>query len=195
MGAGTFDFIYLVCFFLGLGFAVLCALLSGVFSGPSMDVGDVHVNMGGIHTDGSSHIGPADGSVHFQPLSPVSIALFITAFGGIGYLLKKMGQPAYVHVPAAGFTGIVVGGFAAYVLYKVTKMTAGSSHARFNEEIGGDGEVTIAIPNGGVGEVAYVVRGSRFNNPAKTVDGKELPVGVKVKLVRKEEHLYLVEKA
>lgn len=189
------EFVYLVSFFLGLGFAVLCALLSGVFSGPDVDVGDVHVNMGGIHTDGSGHVGPVDGAVHFQPLSPISIALFVTAFGGIGILLKKMGQPAYVHIPAAGFSGLIAGGLAAYAVYKVMKWTTGSSHARPGEEIGGDGEVTLSIPNGGVGEIAFVVRGTRFNNPAKTADGKELPVGVKVKLVRKDEHVYIVEKA
>src|SRR5262245_129095 len=86
MGTDVLEFIYLVCFFLGLGFAVLSALLSGVFSGhigPHMDVGGAHVNMGGIHTDGT-HVGPTDGTVHYQPLSPVSIALFVTTFGGVG---------------------------------------------------------------------------------------------------------------
>jgi hypothetical protein len=73
--------------------------------------------------------------------------------------------------------------------------TQASSHARAGEEVGSEAEVTIAIPNGGMGEIAYVVRGSRFNNPARTVDGKELPFGVKVKIVKKTDNTYFVEKA
>ncbi|HZE99176.1 MAG TPA: hypothetical protein VE981_19385 [Planctomycetota bacterium] len=198
MGTDVLEFIYLVCFFLGLGFAVLSALLSGVFSGhmgPHMDIGGAHVDMGGIHTDAGTHVGPTDGAVHYQPLSPVSIALFVTAFGGIGMLLKKLGQPAYVHVPAAAFSGMIAGGVAAYAIFKVMQATQGSSHARTGEEIGSEAEVTISIPNGGLGEIAYVVRGSRFNSPATTVDGKELPAGLKVRIVKKTENTYLVQKA
>ena len=73
--------------------------------------------------------------------------------------------------------------------------TQASSHARAGEEIGFEAEVTIAIPNGGMGEIAYIVRGSRFNNPAQTVDGKELPAGIKVKIVKKTDNTYFVEKA
>ena len=43
--------------------------------------------------------------------------------------------------------------------------------------------------------IAYVVRGSRFNSPAKTIDGKELPFGLKVKIVSKSENTYLVQRA
>ncbi|HLY10034.1 MAG TPA: hypothetical protein VKW04_12075 [Planctomycetota bacterium] len=197
MGTDVLEFIYLVSFFLVLGFAVLSALLSGVFSGhlgPHMDGGGGHLNMGEIHADGS-HLGPAEGTVHYQPLSPVSIALFVTTFGGIGLLLKKMGQPAYIQIPAAAFSGILAGGLVAYVFYRIMQATQGSSHARAGEEIGLDAEVTISIPSGGLGEIAYVVRGSRFNNPARTVDGRDLPAGAGVKIVSKSGNTYLVQKA
>src|SRR5688572_18288250 len=45
MGTDVLEFIYLVCFFLGLGFAVLSALLAGVFSGHA----GPHVDAGGVH--------------------------------------------------------------------------------------------------------------------------------------------------
>ncbi len=197
MGTDVLEFIYYVCFFLGLGFTVLSALLSGVLGGhmgPHIDVGDAHLDLGGIHTDGPN-VGPTDGAVHYTPISPVSIALFITTFGGVGLVMKKMGQPALFQIPAAAFSGMVVAGLVAYAFFKVMQLTQASSHARVDEEIGGPGEVTVPIPNGGMGEVAYVVRGSRFNSPAQTVDGKELPIGVKVKIVKKSGNSYLVEKA
>jgi hypothetical protein len=197
MGTDVLEFIYYVCFFLGLGFAVLSALLSGVLGGhmgPHIDVGGAHVDLGGIHTDGT-HVGPTDGAVHYAPLSPVSIALFFTTFGGVGLLLKKMGQPPLLQIPAAAFSGMVVGGLVAYGFFKVMQATQASSHARAGEELGFEAEVTVAIPNGGLGEIAYVVRGSRFNSPARSVDGKELPAGLKVKIVDKNETTYLVQKA
>jgi hypothetical protein len=197
MGTDVLEFIYYVCFFLGLGFAVLSALLSGVLGGhvgPHIDMGGTHVDLGGIHTNGP-HVGPTDGAVHYTPLSPVSIALFFTTFGGVGLLLKKLGQPTLFQIPAAAFSGMVVGGLVAYGFFKVMQSTQASSHARAGEEIGLEAEVTIPIPNGGLGEIAYVVRGSRFNNPARTVDGKELPFGLKVKIVEKTGNTYVVQKA
>jgi len=197
MGTDVLEFVYYVCFFLGLGFAVLSALLSGVLGGhmgPHIDMGGAHVDMGGIHTDGT-HVGPTEGAVHYTPLSPVSIALFFTTFGGAGLLLKKMGQPALIQIPAAAFSGMVVGGLVAYGFFKIMQATQASSHARAGEEIGLEAEVTIPIPNGGLGEIAYVVRGTRFNNPARSVDGKELPAHIAVKIVEKTGNTYVVQKA
>jgi hypothetical protein len=196
MGNDTLEFIYLVCFFLGLGFAVLSALMAGVFgghAGPHVDVGGAEVDLGGIHTNGT-HVGPTDGSVHFSPLSPVSIALFVTTFGGIGLLLKKFGTPTVVQLPIAAVSGIVVGGLVSYAFYKIMQATQGSSHPRTGEEIGIEAEVTVPIPNDGVGEIAYVVRGTRFTNQARTVDGKELPAHVVVKIVKQVGTTYHVQK-
>jgi hypothetical protein len=197
MGNDTFEFIYLVCFFLGLGFTVISAVLSGLLgghAGPHVDVGGTEVDLGGIHTDASAHAGPVEGSVHFSPLSPVSLAMFVTTFGGIGLLFKKLGYPAFVHIPAAAFSGIVMGGLIAYLFFRIMKVTQGSSHPRTGEEIGIEAEVTVPIPNGGLGEVAYVLRGSRFTNPARTVDGKELPAGLPVKIVKQVGNIYHVQK-
>ena len=198
MGNDTLEFIYLVCFFLGLGFALLSALMSGLFgghAGPHVDVGGTPVDLGGIHTDAGAHIGPVEGSVHFSPLSPVSLAMFVTTFGGIGLLLKKLGYPAIVHIPAGAFSGIVVGGLIAYLFFKIMQATQGSSQPRPGEEIGVDAEVTVPIPNNGLGEIAYVLRGSRFTHPARTVDGKELPARIPVKIVKQVGNIYHVQKA
>jgi hypothetical protein len=46
----------------------------------------------------------------------------------------------------------------------------------------------------GLGEVAYVLRGSRYTNPAKTVDGKELPVNTLVKIVNQVGTTFIVQK-
>jgi len=197
MGTDVLEFIYLVCFFLGLGFAILSALLAGVFgghAGPHVDAGGVHVDLGASHTDGT-HAPATDGSVHFSPLSPVSIALFITTFGGIGLLLKKLGFPSLVQLPAGMISGLIVGGAVSYGFFRIMLATQASSHARAGEEIGIEAEITVPIPNDGLGEIAYVVRGTRFTNPARTLDGKELPARVMVKIVKQAGNTYIVQKA
>ncbi|MBI3857525.1 MAG: NfeD family protein [Planctomycetes bacterium] len=197
MGTDVLEFIYLVCFFLGLGFALLSGLLSGVFSGHAgahIDPG-AHLDTGG-GADGGGSIDGAhpSGHVHYSPLSPVTIAMFISTFGGVGILLKKAGYPMLIHLPAAAFSGIVVGGLVSYAFYRIMLGTQASSHARANEAIGIEAEVTVPIPHVGVGEVAYVLRGSRYTNPAKTVDGKELPVNTVVKIVKQIGTAFVVQK-
>ena len=72
--------------------------------------------------------------------------------------------------------------------------TQASSHARANEAVGTEAEVTIPIPHVGLGEVAYVLRGSRYTNPAKSADGKEYPVNTVVKIVNQVGTTFIVQK-
>lgn len=191
MGTDVLEFIYLVCFFLGLGFAVLSGLLAGVFTGHAGAQIDSSPHMdGGGALDGSH----SAGNVSYSPLSPVTIAMFISTFGGVGLLLKKAGSPLFVHIPVAAFSGIIVGGLVSWAFYKIMLVTQASSHARMNDAIGLEAEVTIPIPHVGLGEIAYVMGGSRYTNPAKTADGKELPVNTPVRIVKQVGTTFLVQK-
>lgn len=195
MGTDVLEFVYLVCFFLGLGFALLSGLLAGVFTGHSgahIDTG--HMDTGGADAGGAIDGPHSSGHVHYSPLSPVTIAMFISTFGGVGILLKRAALPVFVHIPAAMVSGIIVGGLVSYAFYRIMLATQASSHARENEAIGSQAEVTIPIPHVGLGEVAYVLRGSRYTNPAKTVDGKELPVATVVKIVNQVGTTFIVQK-
>jgi hypothetical protein len=194
MGTDPLEFIYLVCFFLGLGFALLSGLLAGVFTGHAGAHIDTSGHMDTVGDGGSIDGSHSSGHVHYSPLSPVSIAMFISTFGGVGILVKNAGFPLLVHIPVAAFSGILVGGLVSYAFYRIMLATQASSHARENEAIGAQAEVTIPIPHVGLGEVAYVLRGSRYTNPAKTVDGKELPVNTLVKIVNQVGTTFIVQK-
>jgi hypothetical protein len=185
------EFVYLVCFFLGLGFAVLSGLLAGVFTGHAGAHIDAAPHMDGGGALEGSH---SAGNVGYSPLSPVTIAMFVSTFGGVGILMKKAGFPLYVHIPVAAFSGIVVGGLVSYAFYRIMLATQASSHGRANEAIGTEAEVTIPIPHVGLGEIAYVLRGTRYTNPAKTADGKELPVNTVVKIVNQVGTTFVVQK-
>lgn len=191
MGTDVLEFIYLVCFFLGLGFAVLSALLSGLFSGHL----DAHLDGAGLHADGTHlHADPHDG-VHYSPLSPVTIAMFISTFGGTGVVLKRhVNAHVWFHLPLAGVAAFAVAGAVSYLFYKILSSTQSTSQPRPEEAIGLEAEITVPIPNNGLGEIAYTVRGTRLTNPAQSLDGKELPARLTVRIVKQVGNTYIVEK-
>ncbi len=182
---------------MGLGFAILSGLLSGVFSGGAeahVDVGGVHVDAGG-HGD-AGHGGSMDGTVHFSPLSPVVLAMFIATFGGSGIIFKKvLALPTAAHIPLALVSALGVAAAVFYLFYKIFAVSQSSSEAHVTEVVGMEAEVTVPIPNGGLGEVAYTVSGSRYTNPARTADGKELPAHAMVKVVKLVGNTYIVQKS
>ena len=187
-GMDTVEFIYLVCFFLGLGFAIISGLLSGVFSGA-----DGGADAGGDVDAGGADAG--DAGVSFSPFSPVVLAMFIASFGGAGIIFKKvLDWPLIAHLPASAACGIGVATFVFLFFWKLFKMAQGTSQVRASEAIGIKAEITVDIPNDGLGQIGYTLGGMRHTNPAKSVEGKELPAGVVVKIVDRVGNIYLVEK-
>lgn len=179
------DVVYLVCFFLGFGFAVLSALFSGVFSGGA----DAHVGTGhDLHAT-------AGDTVHFPLLSPVTIAMFIASFGGTGYIYRhSLGLATAVHIALAALTAAAIALAVAWALWKIFQLSQGSSEANVADLIGIEAEVITAIPAEGLGEIAYSAKQARYNAPARTADGKSLGPHTIVKIVRILGGTYIVEK-
>lgn len=191
MGMEAIEFVYYVCFFLGFGFAVLSGLLSGVFSGGA----EAHIDAGGVHVD-VSHAHGGEGPVHFPILSPVTLAMFVATFGGSGIVYKKfLLLPMAAHIPLAAITAVLVALLVAWIFYKLFSMTQSSSEGVAEEAVGMQAEVTVPIPHQGLGEIAYTLRDRRLTNPAKTLDGKELPAQTPVRIVKLVGNTYFVEKA
>ena len=187
------EIVYLVAFFLGFGFAVISGLLSGVFSGHGEFGGNVDVSGDQIHA-GAHSVAHGD-NVPLSPISPVTISLFITSFGATGFVMMHwMRLPVAVHLPVASASGFIVALLFFLVLLKVFRVTQASSHARVSDAIGQEAEITTAIPAEGVGEIAYVVGGTRFTAPAKLIDGKELPQRHIVRIVKIVGNTFIVEK-
>lgn len=187
------EIVYLIAFFLGLGFAVLSGLLSGVFGGSAgADASDA----GGF--DGGA-IGDVQGgaNVHFPLLSPVTISTFIASFGGMGVIgMKVFEWPATIHVPVAAITGVSVAGIVFYVFYKIFGQHTISSAPTQSELIGLAAEVTVSIPRAGAGQIAYVKGGTRYTGPARAADGAaELPQGTAVKIDRIVGGVFYVTKS
>lgn len=161
-----------------LGLGVVYALMTGVFGWLSDLIGgggDVHVDVGGH--DVAGHLDSVDAS-HSHPITGTTAATFVTGFGGGGivahYLLGYSTVPGLFVASGSGF----VLAFAAYLaLDWLFKQTQGGSEYSVAETAGREAEVITAIPAGGMGEIAYLVRGRRENSPARAVDGGEIPKG------------------
>lgn len=177
--------VYLVCFFVGFGFAAISALMSGVFSGGA----EAHVGAGhDLHAT-------AGDSVHFPLLSPVVLSMFVSTFGGSGYIfMKTLGLHPAAHVPLAALTAVGIALAVAWLLWKIFQLTQGSSEAVVADLVGVEAEVITAIPAEGLGEIAFTAKQARYNAPARTVDGKSLGPHTPVKIVKILGGTYLVEK-
>ncbi|RKY27484.1 MAG: hypothetical protein DRP79_03260 [Planctomycetota bacterium] len=145
---------YLICFFVGILFVFVTAIMRGVFgggessaadagghdidlgghdidvAGHDVDIGGRDVDIGGrdagagghdvdvsrpdgdFDTDVSGHdAGVMGAGVHLSPLSPTVVSVFVTSFGGFGYLARLAfgGDRPFIHVPIAVFSGFVLG--------------------------------------------------------------------------------------
>ncbi|MBI3922225.1 MAG: NfeD family protein [Armatimonadetes bacterium] len=198
--------IYLGCFFLGLFFAIGSGLMAGlggihggVGAGHDMDISgghdlsgtDLHVDVGHAHLDVDAHAADASdlsggNQVHFSPLSPITISTFVTAFGGVGYICSQIPvlSSPFISVPLA--TGAGVGTSAALfgVLYKLLYSQQGSSEAVVGSLVGTEGEVIEAVTPGGLGRIAYTVKGFRYTAPARSEEDEEIARHTAVRIVR-----------
>jgi hypothetical protein len=188
----TFTEVYLFCLFVGLAFAAITAIMGGLGGdhGLGHDIGghdigghDVGGHDIGGHAGGAdagaagAHAGGlTDSTIHFSPLSPVVLAMFITCFGGFGLLGDKgLGLPWLVHLPLATIAGFALAAVTFYLMARMVLWAQGSSQASVTEALGLEAETIIPIPASGVGRVAYCLRGRRFTAAARAADGSAIP--------------------
>jgi len=165
--------IYLICFGAGLVFAVVSAFLADVFGGH-----DGHLELQ-AHVDAHSVPG-------MSPLSPTTIATFVTAFGGFGLILSKipLTSSPWLSLPLSALAGVLTAGCVFFVFSKVFRATQSSSEGRVAELFGQSAEVITPIRAGGVGEIAYVQGGTRYTASARTDEACDIATGEKVRIVR-----------
>ena len=137
--------------------------------------------------------------------SPLMVATFATAFGGLG--LVTLGLFRSLQVIPAGLTNIVsiliasalalvLSSYFSYFLVKVFVKSETSSNVSTSKLIGREAEATLDLEPGKVGEVAYLHGGSRNTGMARLVDGAP-PVkrGQTVEIVSISENVLWVKPA
>ncbi len=192
--------IYWILFLVGLGFALISVIFAGfaeAMGGHDVDFSADHdMDLGGADT---SDFGGADishdfdvssgdfyhghGEVALSPVSPITIAAFVGGFGGGGLI------GFFLHMPTWGtiLVGLAVGfaiAFGIYYLMYVINKSNVSSEARVSDAVGITAEIITPIIEDATGEIAYILRGSRYNGAARSLDGKSIGRGRAVKIWR-----------
>jgi class 3 adenylate cyclase len=186
--------IYLLSFVAGVVYALVGGVMTGVLGGHGHHAGlaghDLHQGMG--HSGDALHV-DTEGEVQLSPISPVTVTMFGTAFGGVGLIgSHALALPALFSLPVALLSGLMIAGVAFYAFSKLFQVTESSSEAHVMELVGLEAEVITAIPLQGLGEVAYVARGTRFTAPARSEDGKLHPAPSKVLIARIMDNIFCV---
>jgi len=201
---------YWICFGVGTTYAAVSALLGGLhglfdFGGDGGNGGG-HVEMTHDYGAGHGHLttghegsGEAFATVGaaepvISPLSPATISIFLTTFGGVGIILTSLFKMnLFVSLPVSAGAGFAVGAFVMVLFYHLFTRVQASSEARTVEAIGQSGEITVPIPEGGVGEVAYIVRGARLVSSARSQTGQAVARHAAVRIVRQVGNTLYVE--
>jgi membrane protein implicated in regulation of membrane protease activity len=196
-GLSALNCVYFALFFVGVGYAIFI-LVSGGLSNvdvPNVDIdvpqvdlpGDVDISGAGIHIGGADV--PAGGldapDVGLSPVSPITIATFITVFGGLGVLTLQ-----FLDIdPRWSLLIATVGALACsalmFLFYSQVMIRAqATSQVQRSELVGMEGEVTVPIGATGPGQVSYVTKSGRMSSMARSLDGQPIPRGQFVKIVR-----------
>src|SRR5881394_3645179 len=140
-----------------IGFLFLLFMLfAGEIFGGDHDIGAHEV--AGSHFEGDHGGGPSI-------LSARIMASFVTAFG-VGGVVGR-----YYHLthPASSGVGVVTGLALSSIVYQFAKFLysqQASSETRMSTLVGQFAEVSVAIPAGGVGQVALAYGGERTEHVA-----------------------------
>ena len=147
--------------------------------------GDDHAGEVG-HDHDMGHEGPS-------PFSLRVISMFLTGFGAVGAvsMAYNLGYPI-----SAGL-GVVMGvvlGFAAFKLIQFFMRQQASSTVDDADLLGVIGEVSIAIPAGGQGQVGLTVKGQRKYPTARAAGDKAIDQGAAVKVIHSAGNQVTVER-
>lgn len=183
--------IYFGLFLLGVGYAAFIVLTGGLSSVDVPDVDIPGVNIGEADVPGAGIDSP---DVAVSPLSPITIATFITTFGGTGVLATQLFgvKPGWSLLWAAG-VGLVLSGIAFLFYSQFLLRSQASSEVNAAELIGLEAEVDVPIGASTTGQVSYVTKAGRMRSMARSVDNRDIPRGQLVEIVRVVGPMVLVK--
>ena len=122
---------------------------------------------------------------HFPLLSPSGLATLAGSLGAFGSIAQFGFRFAdWPSVMVAVPLALVFSYAATYTAWRVLVGSSTTSAIATATLAGAEAEVITPIPTGGVGEAAALVGGSATRRPAREVDGREVPRGAVVSVVR-----------
>jgi membrane protein implicated in regulation of membrane protease activity len=188
--------VYFALFLIGLGYALFIVITGGL---ADVDLPDVDIDIPQVDLPGNvdipgadihiGDVGPVGGidtpDVAVSPLSPVTVATFITTFGGVGVLCLQVFEidPRFSLLWAVG-SGLAVGGLMYGFVSQFLVRSQASSEVRRADLIGLEAEVSVPIGATSPGQVRYETKAGRMSSMARSADGTAIPRGELVRIVR-----------
>ncbi len=169
---------YGVCLVVGLMFTLISAVAGHLFGGH--DGGDVG-------TGGHAEAGFDDSGVPgISFFSPLVLASFIAAFGGLGIVFSgiKATESVWLSAPLSVAGALLIAVFVLWLFNLVFSRSQSSSESRVATLAGQTATLISPIPENGVGEIAYVQGGTRYTAPARSEKRLSIPQGRTVKITR-----------
>jgi len=179
----TLNCVYFALFFVGLGYAIFILVTGGL---AEIDMPDVNIDI--PHIDGGPDL-PSGGldapDVSVSPLSPITIASFVTSFGGIGVLATQFfGVDARISLLWATGGALLISALMFLFYSQILIRSQGSSEIRRSDIVGLEAEVTVPIGADTPGQVTYITKSGRMSSTARSATGKPIPRGQLVEIVR-----------
>jgi len=168
LGISAFT-IFLAIAAVGFVFLVVSFLFGEIFG--HGDVGAHDVGHGDVHADGHG----------VSIFSTRILSVFVTAFGGFGAIGVHLGYRIEVSTGIGLLGGAVFGGLI-YLFASFLYSQQASSDVRVGELVGRTAQVTVAIPQNGLGQVRCSLGESIVEKIARTQDGSAIPANTSVKI-------------
>ena len=170
--------IYAICLVVGLVFTLVSVVAGHFFGGH-----DGHVEGSAGHAEAGADSSDMPGISIF---SPTVMASFVTAFGGFGLIFTQFSATSrtVISAPLSIVCAVLIAGGLYKFLSAVFSHTQSSSESHVARLAGAEASVITPIPENGVGEIAYVVGGTRYTAPARVENGTAIANGKSVKITR-----------
>ena len=161
--------VFLIIFGVGIALTVVTFVIGELF-----DLGDF-----GEH--GAEHLG-VDGA---SPFSSRVLFVFMTAFGGFGFIAQSADWPLAGSVLMALFGGLAVGAGTFFMIILPMARQQGTTSFKGSDLLELQGEVVDDIPAGGLGRVSFLPpgTGARVSRAARAQSGGHIAPGTAVRVV------------
>ncbi len=135
------------------------------------------------HADFGGHDADLHGDLHggVSFFSTRVLSVFVTAFGGFGAIGIHLGQGIGVST-AMGLGGGLVFGALIFLFASFLYSQQASSDVRVGDLVGRTAQVSVGIPQGGLGQVRCAVGESVIEKIARSKDGEAIPVNTPVRV-------------
>lgn len=196
--------VYLFCFLVGVTLSVL-SFLAGVSHMNLPFKLHLHVHLPhfghahgvghGLLRGGAARGGGGPSGTHISWFNASTVLAFLAWFGGVGYLMTR-----YSHVETFFVVAIstLAGIAAGWVMLRFLIQLVGPTDEPLRESdrriIGALGTISMAIREGGTGEIIFPLGGSRRCSGARSSDGVAIEKGAEVVIERYEKGIAYVKR-